>query len=159
MQIKGTAFFYGLNIATVGLLLIVTVITVLTIIWGPATTLDKTKPSYQAPSHTAQELLLQKAAQEKAASELGFASRHRIETVYPKDWEAPKSTDSYQTSDKEKKGFFSTERKLRGGEKHILSPENISFLFGTITIILTVFTISALSMPFISTIEEKRGTN
>jgi hypothetical protein len=158
MQNKDTSFFYGLSIATIGLLLIVGLITVLTIISG-ATTLDKTKSPYQTPSYTAQELLFQKEAQEKAASELGFASRHKIETVYPKGWESPKSTDSNQTSDKDKKGFFSTESKLVTGEKNILSPKNISFLFGIITIILTVFTISALSMPFISTIEEKRGTN
>jgi len=159
MQNKDTAFFYGLSIATIALLLVVVLITVLSIIWGPATTLDGTKPSYQAPSPTAQELLFQKEAQEKAASELGFASRYKIQTVYPKGYKAQKSSESYQTSDKDKKGFFYTERKLGVGEKNILSPENISFLFGIITIILTVFTISALSVPFVSMLKENQKIN
>jgi hypothetical protein len=159
MHNRDRTFFSLLNVITIGFLVIVLPIVLLTAISGfRANSLEDI--SYDAPL-SAQELISQKSEQGRAASKAGFSSQHRVETVYPKGWELPE-TDKYSPKNTPKtKGFFYVEKDFAlidmqiFGANLYLSAKSVSVLFGLITIVLTVFAVSALSVPFVRILEKE----
>jgi hypothetical protein len=159
MDNRDTTMFSWFSLVTIVFLAIVLSITLLTAVSGVGVDATEEK-SYDAPP-SAQELLSIRSAQERAASEAGFSSQHKIETVYPQGWELQKAENYPQEKTSKPKGFFSVERDLAlidmqvFGANLYLSPRNASMLFGFITIVLTIFAVTALSVPFVRILEQE----
>jgi hypothetical protein len=159
MDNRDTSMFDWFSAVTAVFLVIVLAITLLTAISGVGANATKEK-SYDAPP-SAQELLLIRSAQKRAASEAGFSSQHKIETVYPKGWELQKPENYSQKKTSKPKGFFSVERDLAlidmqvSSAKLYISAKNVSELFAFITIVLTIFAVTALSVPFVKISEQE----